>query len=145
VPEATARQLIELRSTNQASLTVGQFLGHIRGVSVTNVSDPSISFHAAQKLVDDLMDTLLVQPHSEGPSPSQVWSEVATSVITAAVHYDDGRVGRLETDGRSHLFVEDQLGTAGGIDGIRSFHVQVGGPCKADDVTRTARTSDGNP
>ena len=109
--EATVRQLLELRKTQRASLTVRQFLGQITDVTVTNVSNPRISFVEAQKFIGDLMDSLLEQPHSEGPSSSQIWSELVTATITGSVHYADGRVGRLETDGRAHLFAEDQIGS----------------------------------
>jgi len=56
------------------------------------------------------MNSLLVQPHSEGPFVRQAWSEGSSAYITAVIKYDNGRVGLLETDGRGHLFMEDHDG-----------------------------------
>ena len=111
--EARIRQLREIEDP-KASPTVREFLGGtVTHVTVTQVVAGMLdnaTNATAQKLVDDLMNSLLVQPHSEGPFVRQAWSELSFASITAVIKYDDGRVGLLETDGRGHLFMEDHEG-----------------------------------
>lgn len=107
---ARLRQLREIRDLKD-SPTVREFLGgNAKQVSVTNVVGASPDTVAAQKLVDDFMDSLLLQSHSDGPSPGQAWSEMAVAMITAVIKFDDGRVGLLEIDRRGYLFMEDHDG-----------------------------------
>jgi len=108
--EAWIRQLRETRDPKD-SPTVQEFLGGtVTHVTVTQVVAGVFDNATAQKLVDDLMNSLLVQPHSEGPFVRQAWSEGSSAYITAVIKYDNGRVGLLETDGRGHLFMEDHDG-----------------------------------
>jgi len=110
----TERRTLETRvrglQDGKSAITFREFLGgHIKNISVISVSEPNDGFAKAQALLSELMESLLVQPHSEGPFLSQVWSELTVVSVVATIHYDDGRVGALETDGW-HLFVEDHQG-----------------------------------
>lgn len=105
------RQIQEIQDTKSASPTLREFLGGpIKAITVTTVDGSIGTWSTAEKWLDDLLSSLLVQPHSEGPFAFQAWSEMTFAMITATIRYDDGAVGRVETDGRAHLFVEDHDG-----------------------------------
>jgi len=86
--EARLRQLSDIPDPKD-SPTVREFLrGVVTPVTVTRVVEGILDAAAAQKLVDELMDSLLVQPHSEGPFVGQAWSELSLALITAVVKRD---------------------------------------------------------
>lgn len=93
-------------------VSVAQFLGGpIKLVRVVYADPKAGGFAKARSLVRDVLAAPLLAPGvSSEPRLFPDWAEEDGATARALVIFEDGTVGRAETDG-THLFLEDSAGT----------------------------------
>ena len=112
--EQAMAKITRLRETKEL-VTVRSFLGgKIRFVRVTFFDDSLKDFETARFFLQDLLGSTIISaspsPLTEGPFLQPAWAEGSEDSIRALIFYENGSIGRIESDGW-HLFLEDSEGT----------------------------------
>jgi hypothetical protein len=112
--EQALAKLAKLRETREP-VTVGSFLGgKIRFVRVTFFDDSIRDFETSRHFLQDLLGAVVIPNNGasyvEPPRLAIDWAEASENTIQALIFFENGSVGRIESDGW-HLFLEDSDGT----------------------------------
>jgi hypothetical protein len=93
------------------TVTVLDFLGgKIRFIRVVFYNMSLKTFQGAKSLLDSVLNAVIISPGHPDPGLQIDWAEGTTSLVVAEVIFDNGTMGRIETDGW-HVFFEDNQGT----------------------------------
>ncbi|MEK7656139.1 MAG: hypothetical protein AAB412_00135 [Elusimicrobiota bacterium] len=95
------------------SISVQEFLGgKVVAIIIEFVDKEGVKdFSAGQAVIQRQLERTIVspKPNHEQPQPFAYWAEGTFATVRALIRYEDGFIGRIETDG-AHLFFQDSDG-----------------------------------